>query len=74
MSQVNLCCGLWGLCRDHTCIFLCGFHGKLGREDILYVEIMALLRGLEICWEKGHKRITCYRNSLHLVQLVNHEV
>jgi hypothetical protein len=26
--------------------------------------------GVNLCWEAGYRKLTCYSNSLHVVQLV----
>jgi ribonuclease HI len=35
---------------------------------------MAVLHGLQICWESGFRRITCYSDSLQTVTLIREGV
>ena len=43
-------------------------------SEVLYAEILALLKGLELCWEARYKKLVCYSDSLTMVNLVNNGV
>ncbi|XP_045822427.1 uncharacterized protein LOC123915340 [Trifolium pratense] len=62
--------GYGGLIRDHNGVFISGFYGAANVRSILFVELMAVLHGLHICWESGFRRVTCYSDSLQLVNLI----
>lgn len=62
--------GFWGLIRNHLGEFIMGYFGTIGASTILHAEIMALLYGLKLCWELGYRKIHCYSDSLHTIQLV----
>jgi ribonuclease HI len=66
--------GFGGLIRDHTGAFLGGFYGKADQPNILYAEIMAILHGLELCWNKGFRNVTCLSDSLQAVTLIKQGV
>ncbi|KAG5038525.1 hypothetical protein JHK86_019365 [Glycine max] len=63
-----------GLCRNHNGAFLLGFYGAVEISEVLYAEILALLKGLELCWEARYKKLVCYSDSLTMVNLVNNGV
>ncbi|XP_045797645.1 uncharacterized protein LOC123891799 [Trifolium pratense] len=62
--------GFGGLIRNSFGSFLGGFYGVAAQASILYAEIMAMLHGLELCWEKGFKHVICLSDSLQTVTLV----
>ncbi|PNY11046.1 ribonuclease H [Trifolium pratense] len=37
---------------------------------VLYAEIMAILHGLQLCWNNGYRSIVCYPDSLKAVSLI----
>lgn len=63
--------GLGGLLRDFSGSFLFGFYDNVGRTSVLHAEIMGVLHGLCLCWERGFKSIMCYSNSLLAVNLIH---
>lgn len=63
--------GFGGLVCDCSGAFLLGFYGSAGETDILHAEVLALLRGLSLCWDAGYRSIVCYSNSLVTVKLVS---
>ncbi|PNX86123.1 ribonuclease H [Trifolium pratense] len=66
--------GFGGLIRNSFGSFLGGFYGVASQASILYGEIMAMLHGLELCWDKGFKHVICLSDSLQTVTLVKNGV
>nr|KYP61721.1 Putative ribonuclease H protein At1g65750 family [Cajanus cajan] len=62
--------GYGGLCQNHEGQFLFGFYGFLGEASVLQTEILALLHGLHLCWDKGFRKIVCYSDSTLVVSLL----
>jgi ribonuclease HI len=54
--------------------FLGGFYGTAAQPNVLYAEIMAILHGLEVCWNKGFRNVVCFSDSLQAVTLVKEGV
>jgi ribonuclease HI len=63
-----------GLLRNNTGEFLGGFYGTAAEPNVLYAEIMAILHGFEVCWNKGFRNVVCYSDSLQAVTLVKEGV
>lgn len=56
--------------------WLHGFAGNLGRTNSLHDELVALLHGLTIAWDKAYRNVTYYsdsKNSLHLIKATSVE-
>ncbi|PNX74720.1 ribonuclease H, partial [Trifolium pratense] len=66
--------GFGGLIRNNVGAFLEGFYGTASQSNILYVEIMAVLHGLELCWNKGFRDVVCFSDSLLTVKLIKEGV
>jgi len=66
--------GYGGLMRKHGGSFLRGFFGSVGIPNILHAEIQALLTGIKLCWEAGYRKLMCFSDSLHVVQLVMKDI
>lgn len=47
-----------------------GFYGSVGLSNILHAEIQALLVGIKLCWQAVFRKVKCFSDSLHVVQLV----
>ncbi|PNX57971.1 ribonuclease H [Trifolium pratense] len=62
--------GFGGLIRNIDETFLGGFYGVVIHASILYTEIIALLHGLELCWDIGFRSVICFSDSLQTVTLV----
>ncbi|KAK2405280.1 LEAF RUST 10 DISEASE-RESISTANCE LOCUS RECEPTOR-LIKE PROTEIN KINASE 2.5 [Trifolium repens] len=62
--------GFGGLMRNNAGEFLGGFYGSAVQPNILYAEILAILRGLELCWSKGYRNVACLSDSLQAVTLI----
>jgi len=65
--------GYGGIVHNSGGKFLFGFYGSVGLSNILHAEIQALLTGITLCCEAGFKKIVCFSDSLHVVQLVAKE-
>ncbi|CAJ2654824.1 unnamed protein product [Trifolium pratense] len=50
--------------------FILGFYGAAVVPNILFAELMAVLHGLQICWENGFRKIICFSDSLQGVSLI----
>jgi ribonuclease HI len=66
--------GFGGLLRDNAGAFLGGFYGAADQPNILYAEIMAILHGLELCWNKGFRNVACFSDSLQAITLIEQGV
>jgi ribonuclease HI len=66
--------GFGGLIRNSAGTFLGGYYGTAVQPNILYAEIMAVLHGLELCWNKGCRKVVCCSDSLQAVKLINEGV
>jgi ribonuclease HI len=66
--------GFGGLLRNNFGTFLKGFYGTASRPSVLYAEIIAILHGLELCWNNGFRNILCYSDSLQAVSLLKNGV
>jgi ribonuclease HI len=73
LGSVNAA-GFGGLIRNSAGTFLGGCYGTTVQPNILYAEIMAVLHGLELCWNKGCRKVVCYSDSLQAVKLINEDV
>jgi ribonuclease HI len=62
--------GYGGLLRNNNGAFLLGFYGAATAPSILLAELMAMLHGLQICWEIGYRQIACFSESLQAVNLI----
>ncbi|PNX93234.1 ribonuclease H [Trifolium pratense] len=62
--------GYGGLIRDNNGVFISGFYGAATVQSILFAELMVVLHGLQICWESGFRRISCFSDSLQTVNLI----
>jgi hypothetical protein len=62
--------GFGGLLRNNFGAFLKGFYGTASQPSVLYAELMAILHGLELCWDNGYRNVTCYSDSLQAVTLI----
>ncbi|PNX57966.1 ribonuclease H [Trifolium pratense] len=66
--------GFGGLIRNNAGAFLGGFYGVASMPSILYAEIMAVLHGLELCWNNGYTNLVCFSDSLQAVSLIKNGV
>ncbi|KAJ1402390.1 Ribonuclease H-like superfamily [Sesbania bispinosa] len=63
-----------GLLRDHLGDWIQGFYGSMETRDVLGAELMAILKGLHICWELSYKDVKCMTDSLPVVSLIEDDV
>ena len=66
--------GYGGLVRNFEGKFQFAFYGSVGLSNILHAEIHALMIGIKLCWEAGYKKLVCFSDSLHVVQLLSKKV
>lgn len=43
--------------------WICGFLGYIGEADSLKAELLALLHGIEVAWDKGARDVLCFSDS-----------
>lgn len=56
--------GAGGLVRDHNGDFCVGFSSSDGVDDASKAEILAVLHGLDLTWNKGFRKVRCETDSL----------
>ncbi|KAG4957979.1 hypothetical protein JHK85_044359 [Glycine max] len=58
--QGNPCnAGFGGLLRDAMGTWIHGFYGDIGQTDITKEELLAILNGLKIAWERNLDNVLC---------------
>nr|KYP57109.1 Putative ribonuclease H protein At1g65750 family [Cajanus cajan] len=65
--------GVGGLVRDNTGLFMVGFYGSIGISNNIHAELVAMWRGLTLCWERGYSHVCCQSDCLYVVQLLQQE-
>ncbi|KHN44443.1 hypothetical protein glysoja_014484 [Glycine soja] len=55
--------GFWGLLRNNSAEWITGFSGYCGHATNLYAELMTILQGLLLVWEKGIRLLICESDS-----------
>lgn len=63
-----------GLIRKHDGSFLRGLFGSVGISNILHAEIQTLLIGIKLCWETGYRKLMCFFDFIHVVELVMKDI
>ncbi|MCH93359.1 ribonuclease H protein, partial [Trifolium medium] len=53
----NNTAGYGGLLRESNGNFIWGFYGVAAQQNILFAEIMAILHGLQLCWDSGYRKV-----------------
>ncbi|KAJ1388142.1 Ribonuclease H domain [Sesbania bispinosa] len=66
--------GFGGIIRGTDGGWIHGFYGHLGEKDILYAELIAILKGLSLCWDLNFRNVKCMSDSLLAVTLINNGV
>lgn len=61
-----------GLIINSNGEFVRGFHDNIGYSNILHAEILALMHGMQICWEEDLKDNVCSTYFVHIIHLVKH--
>ena len=62
--------GFGGVLRTSDETWLCGFLGFFGISNNLHMELLAIMHGLKLTWEKGYRNVICYSDSLHAINLI----
>lgn len=63
-----------GLIRGEEGRWLAGYMANLGQCDSLTTETWAIILGLELAWDKGHRRIILETNSLILHNMIKENI
>lgn len=63
--------GFGGVLHSGQGEWIVGFHDYLGNTDILHAELMALLRGLQLAWDRDFRDILVYSDSSLAFRLVS---
>lgn len=50
--------------------WLCGFMCKLNRVPIAIAEVLGIVHGLYLCWQRGFKKVHIFSDSLEAIQLL----
>ncbi|KAJ1441381.1 Ribonuclease H-like superfamily [Sesbania bispinosa] len=51
-----------------------GYFGFLGEEDVLMVELTAVLRGLHLCLDNGIRNVKCTTDSQAIASLIKEDI
>lgn len=62
--------GFGGLFRNADGGWIYGFNGHIGYSDVLKAELLGLLNGLKLAWDRGHRNLRCYTDSLNAKILI----
>lgn len=62
--------GFGDVLRTSNGTWLCGFSSFFGISNNLHVELLGIMHGLKLTWERGHRNVICYSNSLHAINLI----
>lgn len=65
--------GFGGLARNPDGGWLFGFSGHIGLFDVLKAELLGILNGLKIAWDRGFRDIICYTDSMNAMQLIKEQ-
>lgn len=47
-----------------------GFSGHIGHSDVLKAELLGLYNGLKMAWDRGHRELICYTDSMNAKILI----
>lgn len=50
-----------------------GLNGHIGHSVILKAELLAILNGLKLAWERGFKVLYCYTDLMHALSLIKEQ-
>lgn len=64
--------GYGGLLRTSEGAWVFGFFGFAGFSSIVYAELLAICRGLQMAWDSGVRHLVCYTDSRTAFDLVLH--
>ncbi|RZB90460.1 putative ribonuclease H protein [Glycine soja] len=63
--------GFGGIIRDSFGDWHAGFYGSCGTATSLQAELLAILHGLNLSWDKGFRNIQCESDSKLALQLIS---
>ncbi|KAJ1424746.1 Ribonuclease H domain [Sesbania bispinosa] len=66
--------GFGGLLRHHDGSWISGYYGHLKPVDILEAELVAILKGLRICWHYAFRNVLSMMDSSLAVHLIHNKV
>ena len=64
--------GAGGVIRNNLGVWCSGFSAHVGITEILKAELLAILFGLRLCWDRGFRRIVVFSDSTLAISLVSH--
>jgi len=65
------CFGFGGVLHTSDGTWLFGFSVFFfGILNNLHMELLEIMHGLKVTWERGHQNMICYSNFLHAINLV----
>lgn len=70
VSTTSRVAGCGGICRDHTGNWLAGFACAIGQCTVLEAEQLAMIRGADVAWEKGYRKVILESDSKTLVEML----
>lgn len=59
-----------GVLRDHMGRVIFAFASSLGACSIMAIELWAILKGVELAWDRGFRRLFVDSNSLSAISLL----
>lgn len=62
--------GFGGIIRNWDGSWITGFAEFIGIYDILHVELLAVLHGLRLAWDRGFQNLICYSDSMNGISLL----
>ncbi|AES94447.1 hypothetical protein MTR_5g014470 [Medicago truncatula] len=62
--------GPLGVIRDPDGARLCGFSEFIGISNNLHVKLFAIMHGLKLPLDRGHRNVICYSDPLHALNLI----
>ncbi|WP_368982108.1 ribonuclease H family protein, partial [Pseudomonas syringae] len=57
--------------RSQHGLWLFGFAGFIGISDCLRAELLAILHGLRLCWDRGFRRVDLFSDSTLALSLLS---
>lgn len=61
------------MARDSNEVWLFGFAGHIGVTNSLHAELLGLLHGLEVCWDRGYRKVEVFTDSQVALGLITAE-
>lgn len=63
-------CGYGGVIRDQEGRWICGYSGKMNPVPPAIAELMRIITGLTICWNRGFRNIFVHSNCIETINLI----